>query len=114
MTDMENGSSEGQFPASVISVVQAEHRFPGQWILMKVTDLTEADGPVSGIVVASESSRGKISAILAKVAPDIKKEGRSVYIFHAPPHSRIARNILGTNGASSNGSNGKERGVKDD
>ena len=65
----------------MVSVDDAAEAHPGQWILMKVTEVSAYDAPVAGIVVATSPTRDGIQPILMDRLVHNPPDGRYLTLF---------------------------------
>lgn len=73
--------------AALVTVDEAADLFPGEWILMRVTEFDEHHTPVRGEIVKHNRSSSRVWAELGKrLVPLGEKPKDHYYLFHGFPH----------------------------
>jgi hypothetical protein len=68
---------------SWLSLEEIEHRYDGQWVLVKETEWDAQGDPIQGIVIAHDSAREKLVASLQQLHR--AEPGTKTFVFYAGP-----------------------------
>ena len=77
-------------PVSVDEVIQT---YPGEWILLKITDYDESKWPSHGHVVAHSKSHARVWRRLAEVVSRYGWADLPYYVFSAYPHLKTGDEV---------------------
>jgi len=72
---------------SILSVDEATSEFPGQWILMRVTEFDRYRNPYKGEVVEHSRNNPRITKVLREIASALHTPEQPYYLFYGSPRT---------------------------